>query len=87
MHTIKTSNKLIKEGQLDPESAQKLVETLKNIDTVLNVLSFEAAASDPEIEKLIAEREKARADKDFALADQIRDRLAELGVTQKDGKI
>ncbi len=86
-YTIKTSNKLIKEGQLDPESAQKLVETLKNIDTVLNVLSFEAAASDPEIEKLIAEREKARADKDFALADQIRDRLAELGVTQKDGKI
>ena len=36
------------------------------------------------IENLIADRNKARADKDFARSDDIRDELAEIGVTIKD---
>lgn len=38
----------------------------------------------PEIEKLIAERQKARADKDFKKADQIRRELDEQGIKIKD---
>ncbi len=38
-----------------------------------------------EIERLIAERSKARADKDFAGADRIRDALAEKGILIEDG--
>lgn len=38
-----------------------------------------------EVEKLIAERVQARADKDWAKADSIRDRLQEMGVLLEDG--
>jgi len=37
------------------------------------------------IETRIAARNQARADRDFALADAIRDELAEAGVTLEDG--
>ena len=37
------------------------------------------------IEALIAERLQARADKDFATSDRIRDELAEQGVVLEDG--
>ncbi|WP_297518550.1 cysteine--tRNA ligase [Flavobacterium sp.] len=38
------------------------------------------------IEMLIAMRNQARADKNWGLSDEIRDRLAALGITLKDGK-
>ena len=34
----------------------------------------------PEIQKLIEKREQARKDKNWALADEIRDKLTKLGV-------
>ncbi len=40
--------------------------------------------SDPEAERLLGERQDARAAKDFDRADQIRDRLAELGYEVRD---
>ena len=41
----------------------------------------------PEIQKLINEREKARKEKDWAKADEIRDQLQKLGIDVKDEKI
>jgi cysteinyl-tRNA synthetase len=41
-------------------------------------------AADDEAERLLAERQEARAAKDFARADEIRDRLAELGWEVRD---
>lgn len=38
------------------------------------------------VDMLLAERAKAKANKDWATSDQIRDRLAELGFEVKDGK-
>ena len=37
------------------------------------------------VEQLVAERNEARASKNWARADEIRDRLAEMGVQIKDG--
>jgi cysteinyl-tRNA synthetase len=42
------------------------------------------AEADGEAEKLLTERQEARASKDFARADEIRDRLAELGWDVRD---
>lgn len=46
----------------------------------------EAVSLDEAIEALIAERQEARANKDFALADAIRDQLAEQGIKLLDTK-
>ena len=43
-------------------------------------------APDEEAERLLAEREEARAAKDFERADEIRDRLAELGWEVRDAE-
>ena len=48
-----------------------------------SVAEMEAAGS-AEAEDLLAERERARAARDFARADEIRDRLAELGWAVRD---
>ncbi|HEX3608188.1 MAG TPA: cysteine--tRNA ligase [Solirubrobacterales bacterium] len=45
----------------------------------------EGAVADDESEKLLEERQAARAAKDFGRADEIRDRLAELGWEVRDG--
>lgn len=39
---------------------------------------------DADVEALIAQRQQARADKNFALADQLRDKLTEMGIVLKD---
>jgi cysteinyl-tRNA synthetase len=44
----------------------------------------EGAEADPEAERLMAEREEARAARDFERADEIRERLAQLGWTVRD---
>ena len=40
---------------------------------------------DDEIDVLVEQRNSARADRDFALADQLRDELAERGIVIEDG--
>ncbi len=56
---------------------------------MLTLLGLESVASaeegaDEEAMRLLAERDEARAAKDFARADEIRDRLAELGWEVRD---
>jgi cysteinyl-tRNA synthetase len=51
----------------------------------LESLLAEEQAADPEAERLLAEREEARAAKDFERADTIRDQLGELGWEVRDG--
>ena len=47
---------------------------------------FEEEVLDEDIEKLIEERQVARANKDFATADRIRDELAAQGIKLLDTK-
>ena len=51
---------------------------------VLGLLSKQQARLDREIEDLVAERERARKRKDWALADKIRDDLKERGIIIED---
>ena len=58
---------------------------------MLEVLGLEIAgpaprsAPTPEAQRLLAEREQARAERDFERADQIRDELARAGWEVRDG--
>ena len=63
------------------EAEKKLME----LCDVLGILQSDSdEAVDPEILKLIEERQEARKNKDFARADEIRDELKARGITLKD---
>ncbi len=53
----------------------------------LEALPEKSVEITPEIQKLIEQREQARIAKNWALADQIRDQLAELGIDVHDKKL
>lgn len=77
-------NQAVKDGA-SKEFAQKSLDTLLELTHVLGLLEAEENADvDDEIKKLVDEREAARAAKDFAKADQIRDELKAKGITLKD---
>ena len=59
---------------------------LKELTDVLGILRGEEEGEEigADIEALVAERQEARAAKNFARADEIRDQLKEMGITLKD---
>ena len=62
-----------------------LYDRLKTLCDVLGILlEKEEEILDAEIENLIAERQAARKEKNFARADEIRDLLLEKGIILKD---
>ncbi|MFU1520726.1 cysteine--tRNA ligase [Vreelandella alkaliphila] len=80
-----------------PEKAQRLASELTSLAGVLGLLQQDpqtflkgnqqqVALSETEIEAKIAQRKEAKANKDFAQADAIRDELASLGIILKDSR-
>ncbi|UCH20233.1 MAG: cysteine--tRNA ligase [Deltaproteobacteria bacterium] len=84
---IRQLNILIVNKEIDPTGAAKIIEALRGINEVLNIFDFGDAYSDPEIQSLLTEREKARASGNWKVADKIRDRLRSRGVMVRDYKI
>ena len=78
--------------QLTAEDIQLLKTTLHAfIHEVLGIKNSKKTASNTDklsgvVEMLIAMRNNARTNKNWALSDEIRDRLSELGIQLKDGK-
>ncbi len=81
--------------QDNPSQAAQLGGELRRLGKILGLLQgdpdvylqgTEQALSTVEIEQLIAERQAARARKDWAMADQIRVKLKEKGVVLEDSK-
>ncbi len=82
--------------EADPEKAVVLARTLKNLADVLGILQdepeqflkgggdVEGGLSETEIEVAIQKRLEAKKNKDWAMADQIRDKLKTQGVVLED---
>ncbi len=66
------------------EAVQALAEMLDVVGLSTLTQPDEGAEANDEAEKLLEEREEARAAKDFGRADEIRERLAELGWEVRD---
>ncbi len=77
-------NRIMDNGGLAQEDKDKVREALMVINGVLNVMDMEVPEPDQEVAQLIAQRDKARAAKDWAAADRIRDRLTEMGIEITD---
>jgi cysteinyl-tRNA synthetase len=66
------------------EAADVLAEMLGLVGLDTHTQPDKGAEADDEAERLLEERQAARAAKDFARADEIRDRLAKLGWEVRD---
>jgi cysteinyl-tRNA synthetase len=77
-------------GVLSSDTFKKLKKTMNGfVFDVLGLKVEEAQDSeklDGVVQLLLSMRNQAKADKNYALSDQIRDKLADLGVKLKDGK-
>ncbi len=86
-NNVRTINKLTLENRLDPEGASKIIEAFRGIDSVLKILDFKDDVHETDVQHLIEQREQARREKNWDLADRIRDQLSARGITLKDPKI
>jgi len=84
---VKHVNVLISEKKIDPEDASKIEAAFRKIDSVLKIFNFQDTFSDSKVEQLIAEREKARSEKNWELADKLRDELKSMGIAVQDRKL
>ena len=78
------TNKLISQGKLSKKDAEKIKKAMSEFDSVLGVMEHEKGELGDELKALIKEREEARAAKDWARSDQLRDALKEKGITVED---
>ncbi len=64
----------------------KVLNTLENIDRVLDVLELRPMETNREVETLVQEREDARKGRDWDKADHLRQRISEMGFEVTDTK-
>ena len=83
---IRKVNILISKGKVYRKDADKLISSLSSLDDVLAVLHEEEELLPSEIMKKIEEREKARKERKYKLADRIRDELLQQGIVLEDTK-
>ncbi len=81
---IKRINRLISEKQINASDAAKIIDVFRQIDTVLNLFEFEEQTLSNDIQDLLKKREKARKERNWELADQIRDILISRGISVRD---
>ena len=82
-------NKIFKEldaNNISVSGKENIIKTLSLIDKILGIVKTKDrnSKSEDELKVLIQKREDARASKDWALADQIRDEIDQLGYIVED---
>jgi cysteinyl-tRNA synthetase len=81
---VKTVNSGIDDGRISPADAREVLAFMNRVDSVLGVFTFERGLLPEEIEELIQERVRAREERDYKRADEIRDLLLSRGVGLED---
>jgi cysteinyl-tRNA synthetase len=83
---IREANAALDEMKVGAGGRAALLGLLEEVDGHLDVMGGEEPGLADEVERLIAEREAARAAKDFARADRIREELRERGIALEDSR-
>ncbi|HHW37471.1 MAG TPA: cysteine--tRNA ligase [Bacillales bacterium] len=81
----KQANIYLRENQTSPKVIHAFIEQFESLAGVLGItLQKEKELLDEEIEELLQKRIDARKNRDFALADQIRDQLKDMNIVLED---
>jgi cysteinyl-tRNA synthetase len=83
---IREANAALDEGRVGESAHAGLLALIGEVDAHVDVMGADESGLADEIERLIAEREAARAARDFARADRLRDELRERGIALEDSK-
>lgn len=77
---------IISKAGASMEYAKEAKEKIQNLCDIIGIMQNRSDSSheDEKIKKLVDERQEARKSKNYARADEIRDELAEMGITLKD---
>lgn len=84
---ISDINKMLDSGGISREDSNNIIDFMLDLDRVLGLKMEEALAGKElakEVQSLIEERQKARKEKNFAHADEIRDELKNKGIVLMD---
>jgi cysteinyl-tRNA synthetase len=81
---VRDANRRIAARSISTSDAGRIAAFLRDLDRVLGVLPAEADALEPELVALVEARAAARAARDWARSDQLRDELAARGVAVED---
>jgi cysteinyl-tRNA synthetase len=85
--SIKKINILILDNQLSLADAGKILNAFGRIDDVFGFLKCDPQVPDDEVQRLIKARDQARRDRNWPLADSIREQLKAQGIVIQDSKI
>ena len=85
---VRMVNTRLREGKISKDIFDCATQFLRDVNDVMGIFSIEAnelkEIDVSHIESLISERNNARKNKDFARGDEIRNSLAEMGITLED---
>jgi cysteinyl-tRNA synthetase len=81
---VRELNRRIERRALSTDDAAQALATLRDLDRVLAILPEEAPELDRETETMLQAREAARAARDWAESDRLRDELADRGIAVED---
>jgi cysteinyl-tRNA synthetase len=83
---LREANASLDGGKVGVRGHAELLALIQDVDTHLDVIRADEPGLAEEVERLIAEREAARAARDFAMADRLRDELRQRGIALEDSK-
>jgi cysteinyl-tRNA synthetase len=82
---VRDVNSIMATNRITAEERSELIGIIGEFNSVLGIFDLvEEGSLDDEIEALVQEREEARAKRDFARSDELRDLLAEKGIILED---
>ena len=86
---VKQVNNFAASGTLTGGAARTCLEGLKGVDSILGIIDFERMPVPlgdlpADVQGMVADRQKAREAKDFALSDKLRDSITNAGYRMED---
>ena len=81
---VRELNRRLERRSLSTADAERAALAIRDLDTVLAILPDDETDLEPEVAALLLERETARAARDWAASDRLRDELVARGVVVED---